>query len=270
MKTIAETKSFCLFDNSQAGLLFDDSKHKDFPIRYYNWINGKGLTFKDDCSYYIYVYGGAPIISGDFTKPMNLFTSEGMFASFCGEHGLKLRGIGQAVIIEVLHTESEHYLSTKYRAQFHVGALENEGRLKYIDGCTDSLLIPPVKMGDPCFNHLHFPAHISQTQHTHPSNRIGIVSKGSGLCLTPFGNLPLDKGNIFIIKEWDGETFSKADDGIKYPNGQHSFETYEGEMDVVAFHPDSDFGATDVDHPMINRTIVDGKSASELKDIRTK
>ena len=41
-------------------------------------------------------------------------------------------------------------------------------------------------------------------------------------------------------------------------------------MNVVAFHPDSDFGATDINHPMINRTIVDGISANSIDSIRTK
>ena len=65
---------------------------------------------------------------------------------------------------------------------FHLGFLEEgEGRLKYIDGCTDSLLISPVKRGMPCLNHLHFPKHTEQTFHTHPSYRAGIVAYGSGV-----------------------------------------------------------------------------------------
>jgi len=40
-------------------------------------------------------------------------------------------------------------------------------------------------------------------------------------------------------------------------------------MRVIAYHPDSNFGATDIDHPMINRTMVNGVSASELDAIRT-
>ena len=38
---------------------------------------------------------------------------------------------------------------------------------------------------------------------------------------------------------------------------------------MIAFHPDSDFGPAPEDHPMINRTMVDGVSASRLDDIRT-
>lgn len=150
------------------------------------------------------------------------------------------------------------------------GPIEREGRLKYIDGCTDSLLLSPVKLGDPCLNHLHFPAGIDQTQHTHPSHRIGIVADGYGECITPFGNLPLTKGMIFVIKEWDGETYDTGLDGKTYPIGIHAFKTFDKNMDVIAFHPDSDFGSTDDDHPMINRTIVDGVSANQIDDIRTK
>ena len=125
-------------------------------------------------------------------------------------------------------------------------------------------------MGDPCFNHLHFPSNISQTPHTHPSHRIGIVSNGSGECVTPFGNLDLKEDMIFIIKEWDGVSFRKGLDNKDYEVGNHCFYTFAEDMDVIAFHPDSDFGATDINHPMINRTIVKGKSANTIDSIQTK
>jgi hypothetical protein len=195
----------------------------------------------------------------------------GMFASVNGDFDLQNAGLNsKAIVVEVLHTKGV-YPKNKYKAyNMFGGYIESEGRLKYIDGCTDSLLIPPVKLGDPCLNHLHFPSGIDQTQHTHPSHRIGIVAKGNGECITPFGCLPLTKGMIFVIKEWDGETYATGIDAEEHPIGQHAFKTTDETMDVIAFHPDSDFGATDIEHPMINRTIVDGVSASELDDIRTK
>jgi hypothetical protein len=73
---------------------------------------------------------------------------------------------------------------------------------------------------------------------------------------------------IFIIKESNGG-LGKGEDGNLYPEGTHSFQTFSCHMDVIAFHPDSDFGATDIDHPMINKTFVEGVSASGLDDIRT-
>jgi len=139
-----------------------------------------------------------------------------------------------------------------------------EGRLPYIDGCTDSLLLSPAVKGAPCLNHLHFPRGILQTRHTHPSGRAGMVIRGKGVCIYDSSNgtgerklekVPLEPGTAFVIPA----------------HLVHAFETTSGEeLDVVAFHPDSDFGPSSINHPMINRTIVNGISASEIDSIQTK
>jgi hypothetical protein len=121
------------------------------------------------------------------------------------------------------------------------GPLEAEGRLRYIDGCSDTLLVCPPLLGEPCLNHLHIPAHTCQSIHTHPSVRIGAILKGRGECHTPQGVFPLQPGLAWYI-----------------PTGcLHSFVTTESSLDVVAWHPDSDFGPTHENHPMINRTILE-------------
>jgi len=257
------------------GVVYDQSKHKKYPIVYYNVINGDGIHYiRQDCSYYLYVYEGAVKVLRYDHKTYHLLVA-GQYASlsgdwrFCKDTGDN-KVDGKAIVIEVHHEEGL-YPATKFRAvNTYGGPIENEGRLMYIDGCTDSLLIPPVKMGDPCLNHLHFPKGITQTPHTHPSHRIGVVARGHGECVTPFGNLALTEGMIFVIKEWDGESYGIGLDMERHPVGTHCFYTYESSMDVIAFHPDSDFGPTDVNHPMINRTIVDGVPASQIADIQTK
>lgn len=135
------------------------------------------------------------------------------------------------------------------------GPIEPTGRLRYIDGCTDTLLVPPVRKGDPCLNHLHFPTGIRQTPHTHPSVRTGLVYRGRGECIVPNRDpIPLRPGSAFVI-----------------PTGaMHSFNTSDETLDVIAFHPDSDTGMTDDDHPMVNRTMVAGVSASKIPEIRTR
>jgi hypothetical protein len=85
-----------------------------------------------------------------------------------------------------------------------------------------------------------------------------------GQCVTPWERLPLIEGMVFIIHPENGLIHEG------HPVGSHCFRTDLRTMDVVAFHPDSDYGPTDEVHPMINRTIVDGVSASEIKAIRTK
>ena len=120
------------------------------------------------------------------------------------------------------------------------GPLEETGRLTYIDGCTDTLLVCPPRLGEPCLNHLHIPPHTAQSAHTHPSERIGVILQGRGECRTGDGTVyPLAPGM-----------------GWRIPTGsRHSFFTLGESLDVIAWHPDSDFGPTDENHPMLNRTI---------------
>jgi len=151
------------------------------------------------------------------------------------------------------HTESAHHklmVITRVGtfAPFLMGGpVEKEGRLKYIDGCTDSLLIAPWKIGEPCLNHLHFPPGIDQTMHTHPSVRLGVVIRGSGKCITPTDETDLLPGMTWVIE----------------PDQEHKFRTESDVLDVIAYHPDSDFGPQDEFHPMLNRTIIDGISAAD-------
>ncbi len=91
-----------------------------------------------------------------------------------------------------------------YHGFFHLGGpVEEKGRLRYIDGCTDSLLIPPTLSGDACLNLLHLPPHTCQTPHTHPSLRVGLIIRGRGHCLTDEGRIPLDPGQAFVIRAGD-------------------------------------------------------------------
>jgi hypothetical protein len=134
------------------------------------------------------------------------------------------------------------------------GPAEDTGRLKYIDGCRDSLIIAPPKIGDPCFNLLHFPKHVRQTMHIHPSVRCGMTIAGRGRAIFPDGEVPLTPGTVWFLET----------------NGKHMFYTDDEELLVTAWHPDSDTGPNDEDHPMLNRTIVNGVSAKYLDEIRTK
>jgi hypothetical protein len=266
-----QNSSFISFQNERAGVIYDQSKHPKYPLNYYNIVNGDGMHHTyEDRSYYVYVYEGHMTILR-YDHEYNFDLRKNHYASLCGEWSFcRETSKGRAIVIEVLHKEGI-YPETNYRAVDTTGGpVEEHGRLAYIDGCTDSILIPPVKLGDPCLNHLHFPEAIKQTPHTHPSHRIGIVAKGHGECITPFGNLPLTEGMIFVIKEWDGQSYAMGQDGNMHPEGTHSFYTEGSAMDVIAFHPDSDFGATDVNHPMINRTIVDGISANQIANIQTR
>jgi quercetin dioxygenase-like cupin family protein len=152
----------------------------------------------------------------------------GMFAVLPGQARIGGEGRGLAIV------------SQGAPGLFQIGGpIEARGRLRYIDGCTDTLLVCPPRLGDACLNHLHIPAGTIQSTHTHPSDRVGVIVRGEGRCWTPEGLVPLVAGLGWWIPA----------------HTPHHFETGAHALDVMAWHPDSDFGPTDADHPMINRTV---------------
>lgn len=145
----------------------------------------------------------------------------------------------------------------EFAGTYSMGKLEDSGRLKYIDGCTDSILYSPIRFGDPCLNALYMPEGVNQTMHTHPSTRAGFIITGGAKCETPESEHLLEAGMIFFLPK----------------NGLHKFRSDFGEditMKLVAYHPDSDFGPRDEEHPMLNRTIVGDISAKHIPEIQTK
>ena len=113
------------------------------------------------------------------------------------------------------------------------------GKLSYIDGCSDSLMVYPPRLGDPTLNYLFFPPNINQSFHTHPSIRIGCVIDGEGISDTDHG-VPLTTGTFFCLEEHE----------------LHRFRTKDKSMRVIAYHPDGDWGPTDENHTMLNRTYI--------------
>jgi len=211
----------------------------EFPTTLQAWSNGV-LELPPEGTHFGYVFSGTARIeckSGFFD------ITQGMYFAIPGSGSV--RGHGHGIIVS----------RYSYFGFFQIGGpIEPDGRLRYIDSCTDSLLIPPIEMGDACLNLLCFHAGVDQTPHTHPSMRVGIVVDGTGLCRAEDEEIPLTPGQAFII-----------------PAGQiHAFATRGSTMRIIAYHPDSDFGPTHHDHPMINRTIVNGVSAAKLEHLHTK
>lgn len=211
-----------------------------FPSYLSAW-QGK-LHLEADGTHFVFCYDGPTSVR---KGPQGALLYSGMFASVPG--GCNIEG-GRGIVVTRQGWYGDYLVG---------GPAPYEGRLRYIDGCTDSLLLPPPMRGDPCLNLLYFPPGIDQTFHTHPSDRIGMILSGKGQCETPEGRVDLEPGMIFCI----------------HTNGVHRFRTpYAQDMRVLAYHPDSDYGPTHEDHPMLNRTFIDGVSAAapERESYRTR
>ena len=125
-----------------------------------------------------------------------------------------------------------------------MGWVEKQGRLSYIDGCTDSLLIYPPRQGDPSLNFLNFPAGIDQTKHLHPSVRFGCVIAGNGI------------SDVWVNGKVESHKLATGVNFCLEENEQHRFKTVDSSMTVIAWHPDGDWGPTDHNHTMLNRTYI--------------
>lgn len=188
------------------------------------------LSLNGEATHFGFVLQG----SAELEVPQGRFCLQsGMYFAIPG-HG-SIRG-GQGAV----------FSRNGYHGLFQIGGpVESRGRLRYINGCSDSLLIAPVLRGDPCLNLLHIPPGVNQTAHTHPSHRLGIVAQGRGACRAG-GMIDLSPGMVWQIPA----------------GGLHSFHTTDSEMVIIAYHPDSDCGPTDAAHPMLNRTLVNGISVA--------
>ena len=175
------------------------------------------------------------IISGEAEFPNGSKGVEKQYFCYWSAKSESIRFTGEVII----------FTKHGFKGQNSIGGpIEDSGRLVYIDTCSDSLLIYPPRMGDPSLNLLHFPAGVNQSFHIHPSIRLGIVVKGSGTAWIKnsgqYKNIDLTEGVMFCIEERE----------------VHRFTTSNEEMIVLAFHPDGDWGPTDHNHTMLNRTYL--------------
>lgn len=209
-------------------------------------VDDGALVLGEDATHFVFCHQGALTVRQSGAWPHVL--TAGMYASVPGK--CEVRPVGQDLSRGMVMS------ALGWLGMLVIGGpLEERGRLRYIDGCTDSLLVPPVRLGDPCLNGLWFPMGTQQTSHTHPSVRIGMVVRGRGRCVTRWDEHQLRPGMMFVI----------------HPEGEHRFETgQDAGLTVVAWHPDSDCGPTDQAHPMVNRTMVGGVSAALRPELQTR
>lgn len=141
---------------------------------------------------------------------------------------------GTAVVVEYMGLR---LLESRYYVQDKLGM----GNLSYIDGGTNTTAVNPGRLGDPVINYVHFPAGMSQTLHTHPSHRVGMVLKGRGKIELDHGDFELQQGDVFFMQR----------------NVLHNFMCpYNEDVILFVFAPDSGTGPTDEVNPLKIRTYV--------------
>ena len=220
--------------------------HKDeqFSADVFGWknntFNSKDYEISDRSTSFGYVQNGWCKLY-DHSTNLSFDLCKGMYFSF--------PNINRYTIEPVNNDDDEENLGiinvdNNYFGIFTIGgAIEKSGRLNYIDGTNTNLIIPPILHGDPCLNVLYLDKNLEQTPHTHPSFRSGFVINGEGKC-----NLPgINESHNFT----PNTVFWIPKDLL------HSFKSENNRLDVLTFHPDSEFGPNHQQHPMMNNTIFD-------------
>lgn len=210
--------------------------YEDGDTAVYSLIGKANMSFKKG-TYYLYVIAGYAVYNE------SVYVPPGFYGSFI-DGKIETTAAAEVMVVQ----------ARRYAGMFQFGGpIEYSGRLRYINGCSDTGLLGPVKMGDPCLNFLHFPERTTQDAHVHPDLRVGCVARGSGECVTPFGNFPLMQGDQFVIFPATG-VCHQGNDGFQHLAGEHSFNTAEDTMDVISYHPTSAVGPTDERHQMLRQT----------------
>lgn len=202
---------------------------------YLEVVSGRLELLDEGATRYGYVLCGSANLKGD---PLEVVAKAGTF--FCWPGNLCLVADGLVVVI----------CRYGFRGLLSVGLIEQAGRLTYIDGCSSTILAQPPRVGDPVLNHLHFPPETLQTEHTHPTIRFGVVARGQGIA---FGSHPCGDG------KWE-KSLSRGSVFLLHAQERHAFHTLRSSdgMDVISYHPESDWGPTDQNHPMLTRTYMSG------------
>ena len=125
-RDIVESPDFMAFDWTTGHVAECDP---NFPTALYAW-DGEALELDLDAAFFGFVQEGEAVLAcaaGTFTLKAGMYFSANEAVRVSGGRGIVIARLG-------------------HRSFFTLGGpVEAKGRLKYIDGCTDSLLIAPCR-----------------------------------------------------------------------------------------------------------------------------
>ena len=103
-----------------------------------------GMKLADGASHFIIAFGAAlEVNTGEEREHLR----PECFGVFSGP--AVLEGDGRALVVSM-----DNYACPRLKG----GPVEQEGRLRYVDGCSATILLSPPVKGEPCFNFMHLPA----------------------------------------------------------------------------------------------------------------
>ena len=130
-----------------------------------------------------------------------------------------------------------------YKPSQRIAEINDWTTLPYVNGCSTTQLIPPLRKGDPTFQLLRIPPHTTeQAHHIHSTARIVYVYSGNGHSIVGQPGAEktekLTPGQVMILDKMV----------------PHHFVTTEEPLVVLPLHIFSSTDRDEFDHPMMNGT----------------
>lgn len=160
----------------------------------------------------------------------------------------------RAPSVEVVHGAGILMQKTGFDAQTLIGGPDDgRGRLRWINGVRYSLLVPPMKSGDPCLELISFPRNHFGSLITFAFPFIAVVRDGEGEIQTEDRNYRVEWGNQISIP----------------PNYPHRYVTTpRAPLQLVVFQTVTGESFDDGRNPLVEATIYKGQSAQDVDEIR--
>lgn len=177
------------------------------------------------------------------------------YTVYNGEHEIKVSARDSCWIIDLeentVETASGVLVRSKtlavviygYKPFGRVTEINDWTTLPYVNGCSTTQLLPPIRKGDPTLQLLRIPPYTSeQAHHIHSTARIVFVLSGSGHSVIGAKGgqkiIPLIEGAVLVLDKMV----------------PHHFKTGEEALVVLPLHVYSSTGKDEYDHPMMNGT----------------
>jgi len=212
----------------------EDHLKKIFGVQYFDPNSRLVVEAKEDDLYYYQVFIGKHQIAvekGDCVY----FLSDDKKTAYLN------RG---AVTVESSHIAT---VIRGYMPEDKSSTITTKTNLPYVNGCSTKQVFAPDRLGDPTLQLLDIPPYSSeQAHHIHSTVRVAYIISGTGRSI-----VGMNEENV-VEDLYPGKAV------VLEKMCPHHFETDGEHLIVLPLHVFSSIGASELNHPMFNGTIMTG------------
>jgi mannose-6-phosphate isomerase-like protein (cupin superfamily) len=212
----------------------EDYLKEIYGVQYFDAGLNTVVTAKEDDLYYYQVFIGVhsvEVAQGDCVY----FLSDDKKTAYLNRGPVTIQSSHVATVIRGYMPENKS------------SGITTKTNLPYVNGCSTKQIFSPDRLGDPTLQLLDIPPYSAeQAHHIHSTVRVAYIISGTGRSI-----VGMDEENV-IEDLYPGKTV------VLEKMCPHHFETDGKHLIVLPLHVFSSIGASELNHPMFNGTIMTG------------